>query len=207
MNLKAFSLLFHILQEDAQIGGNAVTTFQVLHVLAGVELLTKLLAHSLDVDDGLWEPDVGLTSILETDWSKYLKLLVLALQVSFFVRLFDNDRLLGLAVADTIEFFKLLFEASTVESVVSDRADHLHNSHSHFDGDRFLGVGNGCLVQSQVVIVSFLTKVLQLVDKLVNTFLGLFTLGHLRTHALLSESAWLTIRLAETFLGGQLLDA
>ena len=62
------------------------------------------------------------------------------------------------------------------------------------------------LIQGQIIVHGLFTEILKLVDKLINTFLCFFAFRHLRSHALLGQTARLTISLTETFFGGELLD-
>ena len=205
LNLKTFSLFLHVLKENAKVGRDAIRSLQVLDVVALIELLAQILAHGLNVDDGLWESDIRLTSVFEANWTQDLKFLVLLFQVKLLIFLSNLNALLGLAVADTFELLELLFETTAVQGVMPDRADGLHKGHSHPNADGLLIFGDlifrrGFVVR-QVVINGFFTKILKLVDKLVHTLLCLLTLGHLGTHALLSQTTWLSIGLSETFLG------
>ena len=205
MDLEAFGLLLHVLQEYAEVGGDAVGTFKVLDVVASVQLLAQVFTHGLNVDDRLWESDVWLTRVLESDRSKNLKLLVLTLGICLLLFLINFDRFLVLTVRDAIELFQFFFETTEMHGIVSDGADGLDEGDSHADTDCSLTLGlavtSSCLVQSKIIIRCLFTEVLKLVDKLINTLLGLLALGHLRSHALLGKAARLTIGLAKTLLG------
>ena len=89
LDLKSFGLFAHILQEDCQVGGNSVWALQVLNIVTSVELLTKVFAHSLNVDNCIWELYIWLASVLETDRAQDLELLVLPLGVFFFLLFFN----------------------------------------------------------------------------------------------------------------------
>ena len=93
---------------------------------------------------------------------------------------------------------------------MSDGSNRLNEGDSHANADSlvlssFAG-GPSSLIESQVVIDCFLAEIFKLVDELIDTLLGKFTLGHLSSEALLGETAWLSKGLAETFLGRKLLD-
>ena len=76
----------------------------------------------------------------------------------------------------------------------------LDKGYSHTNSDRALrGLALGYrLVGGLTIVESLLTEVFKLVNQLVDSFLGLLTLGHFGTKTLLCESARLTERLAET---------
>ena len=114
MNLEAFSLLFHIFEEDAEVGWNTIVAFQILDIVPLIEFLAELFAHRLDCGDGIRELDVRFACILKSNWAEHFKLLILALQVSLFFFLLNFDALLHFAVRDAIQFFQFLLEASQV---------------------------------------------------------------------------------------------
>ena len=200
LDLEPFGLLLHILEEDGKIGRNSIRTLQVLDIVTGVKFLAKVFAHRLNIDDSLWEPDIGLTCVLETDRTQDFELFVLALGVSFFVFFLHFDRFLGLAVCDSLKFFHFFFESSQVHCIVSDGADRLDKSNPHTNTDCTLTLGlvarHSGLVQSQVVVHRFFAEIFELVDELIHSFLRLLALCHLGAHAFLSEAAGLSIGLA-----------
>ena len=54
-------------EENREVDRDLVWTFQVLDVVASVELLAQVLAHLVDLGDGFWELDVWLLRILKPD--------------------------------------------------------------------------------------------------------------------------------------------
>ena len=60
--------------------------------------------------------------------------------------------------------------------------------------------------EGRIVIDRFFTKVFKLINELVDTFLGLLTLGHFSAHTFLSKTTGLTEGLAETLFSAKLLD-
>ena len=120
LNFEAFSLLFHIFEEDAEVGWNTIVAFQILDVVPLIEFLAELFAHRLDCGDGVWELDVRFACILKSDWAKHFKLLILALHVSLFLFLLDFDALLHFAVRDAIQLFQFLLETSQVQRIVTN---------------------------------------------------------------------------------------
>ena len=191
LDLEALCLLLHVLQEDTQVGRNAIAALQILDVVPSVQFLAQVLAHGLNADDCLREPHIGLTRIFESNGSKHFKLLILALLIKSLLFLVQLNRLLRFAIRDSIQLLQLLLEATQVLSVVPDRADDLHQCNPHADRNSLLTLTRGasprdCLVKCETIIEGFVAQILNLVDELIDSLLGLLTLGHLGTHALLS---------------------
>ena len=70
IDLEVLRLFLHMLKEDREVVWDFVTSFQVLHVLAGVQLLAQILAHLVDLINGFREADVWLLSILVANRTK-----------------------------------------------------------------------------------------------------------------------------------------
>ncbi len=88
-------------------------------------------------------------------------------------------------------------------SVMNHHSDKRNQIDSDFDRKRLLLLGE---IKIITVLECSLTQLFKLGQDLINTLLSLFTLGHLRSQPLLSESSWLTICLAKTIFGRKLLD-
>ena len=91
LNLETFRLFFHVLKENAQVSWNAIVAFEILDIFPLVELLAKLFAHGFDTYDSFREFNVGLTCIIESNWSQNFEFLILTFQVSFLFLLLDID--------------------------------------------------------------------------------------------------------------------
>ena len=89
LNFEAFRLLFHIFEENSQVGRDSICAFKVFDVVSSIQFLAQVLAHSFDIYDCLGELDIGFTRIFEANWSKNFKFLILIPQVSLFVLFFN----------------------------------------------------------------------------------------------------------------------
>ena len=190
LDLEAFSLFLHVLQKDAQVSRNSIGTLEVLDIIAWVKLLAQVFAHRFNVYNSFGESNIWLTGILETNRAKDFKLFILVLGIGFLFFFCDFDGLLILVVGDAIELFFFLFETTQVHRIVSNWTDSLNQSYTHTNTNSTLilslRIRNGGFIQGKVVIHGFFTKIFKLIDELIDTFLSLLALGHLRAHTLLS---------------------
>lgn len=100
VDLEFFGLTLHLLEEDAQVNWDLIVTNQVVGVLSNVKLLAKLLAHLVDLADGVGVLHVGLLGVLEPNRAENLKLFVDSLIVLSFLLFSEVELFLVFSIGD-----------------------------------------------------------------------------------------------------------
>jgi len=163
-DFELLGLLLHLLKEDGEVLRDLIVANEVLDVVTSVELLTEVLTHLIDLRNGIWELDVWLVGVVETDWTKDLELFLDSLGVILSLILIDLDGISILSVSEPLKIWDLLLEATEMESVVPDTTDSHHESDSDLDAYWLLLRANVGSVDGQTIINCLFTEIFKLIN-------------------------------------------